>query len=53
MVARRRRQRTLVEVFAAAYLLYPKYMNPNTKEPITLEETIQLINEERNAPVHT
>lgn len=53
MVARRRRQRTLTEVFAAAYLLYPKYMNPITQEHITLEETIKLISEERNAQIHT
>lgn len=39
-VTRRHRKRSIIELFAAAYLLYPRYMDPETKETITLEETI-------------
>ncbi|RBW68899.1 hypothetical protein [Bacillus taeanensis] len=42
-VERRKRQLSLQNVFAAAYMLYPKYFNPFTKEEITIEEAIELI----------
>jgi capsular polysaccharide export protein len=42
-VSRRKRKLTIEEVFAAAYILYPKYLHPITKEPITIEEAIKII----------
>lgn len=40
---RRTRRRTAVEIFAAAYLLYARYADPQTGAPRTLEETIAAI----------
>lgn len=40
-VDRRKRKLSIIELFAGAYLLYPRYMDPETKVFITLEETIQ------------
>ncbi|WP_254853987.1 capsular polysaccharide export protein, LipB/KpsS family [Halobacillus salinus] len=42
-IARRRRTLTKEEVFAGAYILYPKYINPYTKQSITIEEAISEI----------
>jgi capsular polysaccharide export protein len=39
-VERRNRKLSLEEVFAAAYLLYPRYQDPYTSEKLSLEETI-------------
>ncbi|CEP36853.1 MULTISPECIES: capsular polysaccharide biosynthesis protein [unclassified Halomonas] len=44
---RRRTQRTLTEVFAAAYLRYCRYANPYTRQSATLEETIALIADQK------
>lgn len=44
---RRRVKRTLVEVFAAAYLRYCRYANPYTRQSATLEETIALIADQK------
>ncbi|MGM0923228.1 MAG: capsular polysaccharide biosynthesis protein [Bacillota bacterium] len=44
IVDRRKRTLTKEELFAGAYILYPKYIDPLSKEPITLEETIKRIN---------
>ncbi|MBT2801137.1 capsular polysaccharide biosynthesis protein [Halomonas sp. ISL-56] len=44
---RRRVKRTLVEVFAAAYLRYCRYANPYTRQAATLEETIALIADQK------
>ena len=44
---RRQRSRTLAEVFAAAYLRYCRYVNPYTRQPSTLEETIHLIADQK------
>ncbi|OWV29288.1 capsular polysaccharide biosynthesis protein [Halomonas campaniensis] len=44
---RRRVKRTLVEVFAAAYLRYCRYANPYTLQSATLEETIALIADQK------
>lgn len=44
---RRSRPRTLEQVFAAAYLRYCRYANPFTGERSSLEETIDLIVEQR------
>ncbi|WP_079710622.1 capsular polysaccharide export protein, LipB/KpsS family [Paraliobacillus ryukyuensis] len=45
-VTRRKRTLTVAEVFAGAYILYPRYRNPITKKPITLENTISILSEE-------
>lgn len=42
-VERRTRTLTIAEVFAAAYILYPRYMHPITREFITIEEAINTI----------
>ncbi|RUR28066.1 capsular polysaccharide biosynthesis protein [Vreelandella nanhaiensis] len=44
---RRRAQRMLNEVFAAAYLRYTRYVNPYTLTPTTLEDTIALIADQK------
>lgn len=44
LVERRKRKLTIEEIFAGAYILYPMYKDPLTKEKITLEETIKRIN---------
>jgi capsular polysaccharide export protein len=46
-----RRERTLTvrDVFAAAYLLYPTYVHPETGEPCTLEEALDRIIHEKRA----
>ncbi|MCS2609167.1 capsular polysaccharide biosynthesis protein [Halomonas dongshanensis] len=44
---RRRRTRTLTEVFAAAYLRYARYANPYTGQPSTLEDTLALIADQK------
>ncbi|RUR42416.1 capsular polysaccharide biosynthesis protein [Vreelandella populi] len=44
---RRRAQRTLNEVFAAAYLRYARYANPYTLQSTTLEDTIALIADQK------
>ena len=44
---RRRVKRTLVELFAAAYLRYCRYANPYTGQAATLEETIALIADQK------
>jgi capsule polysaccharide export protein KpsC/LpsZ len=42
-VTRRKRKLTVEEIFAAAYILYPRYMNPFTKEKIQIEDAIDLL----------
>lgn len=42
-VTRRKKVLTVEEIFAAAYILYPRYMNPFTKEYISIEEAIELL----------
>jgi capsule polysaccharide export protein KpsC/LpsZ len=44
---RRTRRLTLLELFAAAYLLYPRYFDPKTCEPSSARETILAIARER------
>lgn len=43
---RRNRQRSIEEVFAAAYLLYPNYVNPRTKGPGTIFDVIDYLSEQ-------
>ncbi|WP_311944970.1 capsular polysaccharide biosynthesis protein [Halomonas piscis] len=45
--SRRRRKRTLVEIFTAAYLRYCRYANPYTGRPATLHETVTLLADQR------
>ena len=47
---RRTRQRSLLEVFAAAYLLYARYVNPVTGERCTIHDTLArlAVQRERN-----
>lgn len=42
-VPRRTRKRTVEELFAATYILYPRYINPYTKESGTLEDVIEYL----------
>lgn len=42
-VERRNRTLSVEEVFAAAYLLYPRYINPFTKQRIEIEEALDLL----------
>ncbi len=44
---RRTRKRTLLEVFAAAYLLYARYVNPIRGERCDIHDTIGLLAEQR------
>lgn len=56
-VSRRKRILSIEEVFAAAYILYPTYMHPFTKETISIEDAILTLKEmkdiEENANVDT
>ncbi len=47
-VERRKRNLSVEEVFAAAYILYPKYVNPFTKQETSIEETISTLQLMRN-----
>jgi capsular polysaccharide export protein len=40
---RRDRKLTLEQLFAAAYMLYPKYIDPQTKRPIEIEDAISVL----------
>ncbi|HWL54752.1 MAG TPA: hypothetical protein VNQ90_20085 [Chthoniobacteraceae bacterium] len=42
---RRKRRLTLEEVFAAAYLLYPRYFDPDTGRKLTFEQTLDQLSE--------
>ena len=44
---RRTRKRSLEEVFAAAYMLYARYVNPIREEGCNIHETISLLAEQR------
>ena len=44
---RRNRRRTLLEVFAASYLLYPRYLDPTGERLISCEQTAQLLRLQR------
>ncbi|WP_243830509.1 capsule polysaccharide transporter [Allofrancisella inopinata] len=46
---RRKRKLSVEEVFAAAYILYTRYVNPYTKKEIDIIETIQTIVKLRNS----
>jgi capsular polysaccharide export protein len=41
--ARRTAKRTPEEIFAAAYILYPRYFNPLSKSALTFEEALDLL----------
>ncbi len=40
---RRLRKSSIDELYAAAYLLYPRYVHPQTELPITASEAIDLL----------
>jgi capsular polysaccharide export protein len=42
-IARRTRRRTLEELFVAAYILYPRYLNPYTNKAGTLEDVLDYL----------
>lgn len=44
---RRVRRRTVEELFAAAYLLYARYVNPVTGHPCSARDAIRLLSEQR------
>lgn len=44
---RRQRKRTIDELFAISYLVYPRYMNPDTGEHIQLEEAMKILIRQR------
>lgn len=46
---RRGKSRTLEEIFAAAYLLYPNYRNPESGKKISLHEVISIVEEQLGA----
>jgi capsular polysaccharide export protein len=43
---RRTRERTLPELFAAAYILYPRYVNPVTGRPADIFEALRLLSDQ-------
>ncbi|SLL07897.1 Capsule polysaccharide biosynthesis protein [Mycobacteroides abscessus subsp. abscessus] len=43
VVKRRNRKLTIEELFAGAYILYPRYANPINGEKINIEKTIELL----------
>jgi hypothetical protein len=43
IVERRKRSLTIEEVFAAAYILYPTYLNPYTEKEVEIEEALDLL----------
>lgn len=48
---RRKRNLTIEELFAGAYMLYPRYRDPINKVELTLEETIELIHRQKSFDV--
>lgn len=46
---RRSARRKVEEVFAAAYILYPKYFHPQEKRDLTFEEALELLYTMKNA----
>jgi capsular polysaccharide export protein len=44
---RRTRSRTLAELFAAAYILYPRYIDPETGQPCEIERLIEWLTLQR------
>lgn len=46
-IARRQRRRTLEQLFAAAYILYPRYLEPETGRPGEIEDVIDHLARQR------
>jgi capsular polysaccharide export protein len=44
---RRVRKLTAEQIFAAAYILYPKYLDPIAKEPIEFERSLEILSQMR------
>ncbi|MHC1727621.1 MAG: hypothetical protein AB9866_16730 [Syntrophobacteraceae bacterium] len=51
-VARRGRKLSVEAIFAAAYILYPRYLNPFTKERIQIEEALDLLEWMKRHGIH-
>nr|WP_319391661.1 capsular polysaccharide biosynthesis protein [uncultured Cohaesibacter sp.] len=52
--SRRTKKRSVVEIFAAAYILYPTYRNPITNQKMEFEEALKLLGElKRNSFVES
>ena len=49
VIARRRRRRTLAQLFAAAYILYPRYLDPESGRPGQIEDVIEHLARQRRA----
>jgi capsular polysaccharide export protein len=49
LIARRRRRRTLEQLFAAAYILYPRYLDPESGRPGQIEDVIEHLARQRQA----
>lgn len=47
IIARRQRRRTLEQLFAAAYILYPRYLDPETGRPGEIEDVIEHLARQR------
>jgi capsular polysaccharide export protein len=47
VIPRRQRRRTLEQLFAAAYILYPRYLDPETGRPGEIEDVIEHLARQR------
>jgi capsular polysaccharide export protein len=45
---RRTKKRSVIEIFAAAYIRYTQYVNPITKKPCDILEAIEILSRQRN-----
>lgn len=51
-VSRRVRTLEVAEIFAAAYILYPRYLNPFTRERVEVEEAMSLLEWMKSSGIH-
>ncbi|MFC0471055.1 hypothetical protein ACFFHM_11325 [Halalkalibacter kiskunsagensis] len=51
-VGRRKKNRTIEEIFAAAYLIYPRYINPESGKPGTIFDVIDYLIEGKSQPLN-
>jgi len=47
-IPRRTRKLTLLELVAATYILYPRYINPSTNKLCDIEVVMDKVNKEKN-----
>lgn len=50
---RRVRKLTAEQIFAAAYILYPKYLDPTTRKPVDFERSLEILSEMRQLQLPT